>query len=379
MSGERAAEQRDSPFERHPRLTLLVVLAALGATIDLTAGLLFIHPPSGFRVPHPYYHHDLRPNASGHPEWGYQGDLVVSTNSLGFRDRSVHDVPLRSQGRRMLLLGDSFAEGLGVDYDQTFAGRLGTALAPRGIEVLNASVSSYSPKLDYLKARYLLEEVGLKIDDLVLFIDISDTQDEIIYRDFEPAFDAGFWPRLRFRMRELLWRRSYLYHTAAQLAERARGESTYINYEGGLFRFLSPEARAVLTDPQFAQHREMWTMEPQIYRAWGQRGLELGASNVDKLRALCLAHHVTLTVVVYPWSGQILHGDVDSIQERFWRAFCQAHGVPFIDLFLAFMPAHGQTPAEVVGKYYIPGNGHWSAEGHRLVAEQVLAQLPTLK
>jgi hypothetical protein len=80
---------------------------------------------------------------------------------------------------RVLLMGDSFAEGLGVDFEDSFAGMLYSAgmSRPDKIEFLDAGVISYSPVLYYRKTKSLLER-GFHFDEVVVFSDISDVRDE---------------------------------------------------------------------------------------------------------------------------------------------------------------------------------------------------------
>lgn len=85
---------------------------------------------------------------------------------------------LTSPQRRVLLIGDSFTEGVGFEFSETFAGIAAESFAGRGVEVFNAAVVSYSPAIYYSKVRYLIEEVGLDLDAVVVFIDISDIADE---------------------------------------------------------------------------------------------------------------------------------------------------------------------------------------------------------
>jgi hypothetical protein len=101
------------------------------------------------------------------------------TNSLGFKDGSVRDVPLQTTGRRILLIGDSFTEGIGMPFEDSFAGLLDHAgkERPEKIKFLNADVASYSPSIYYKKIKYLLEK-GLRFDEVVLFSDTSDVTDE---------------------------------------------------------------------------------------------------------------------------------------------------------------------------------------------------------
>ena len=81
--------------------------------------------------------------------------------------------------RRILLIGDSFAEGIGLPYERTFAGLLNAAGQSRRdkVEFLDAGVASYSPSIYYKKVKYLLDR-GLKFDEVVLLSDSSDVEDE---------------------------------------------------------------------------------------------------------------------------------------------------------------------------------------------------------
>ena len=75
------------------------------------------------RIPDAAYHHTLAPNFDGYDNWG-DTRFKVYTNSLGFRDAAVREVPAISPVRRVILMGDSFTEGLGVNFEDSFAGML---------------------------------------------------------------------------------------------------------------------------------------------------------------------------------------------------------------------------------------------------------------
>src|SRR3979411_2204100 len=50
------------------------------------------------RIAHPVYHHGLEPNFDGYEHWG-DHRFKVYTNSMGFRDAAVRDVPASSSMR----------------------------------------------------------------------------------------------------------------------------------------------------------------------------------------------------------------------------------------------------------------------------------------
>jgi len=130
------------------------------------------------RIANPVYDHGFAANFEGHGVWG---DLryPLATNNLGLKDASVRDVPLKPDSRRILLIGDSFTEAIGMSFEDSFAGQLYRAGQQRSekIEFLNAGVASYSPSIYYKKIKYLLER-GLQFDEVVVFSDSSDVNDE---------------------------------------------------------------------------------------------------------------------------------------------------------------------------------------------------------
>ena len=204
-----APAARHNLFNRHPRLTTLAVYSLIALAlvlVDFGAARLLIERP-GFRVPHHWHHHGLDPLYSKqHSQFGLTH--VVTTNSLGLRDSAARRVRSQSSSYRLLFLGDSFTEGVGVDYERTFVGRIGSMLPD--VETLNAGVVSYSPHLYFRKLEFLVERQGLKIDEVTVFIDLSDPQDEILYRDLQPRSQ----PMLAWRdgLRLYLRWNSYLYY-----------------------------------------------------------------------------------------------------------------------------------------------------------------------
>ena len=80
----------------------------------------------------------------------------VKINSNGLRDR---EIPYERTGpaRRILMLGDSFTEGWGVPFDQTFSKRIEGLYAARGTnaEVINTGVGNYNT---IMEVEYFLKE-----------------------------------------------------------------------------------------------------------------------------------------------------------------------------------------------------------------------------
>ena len=117
----------------------------------------------------------MKPNIKTKSFWG-NIEYVTCTNAYGFRD-SCDKKKSEDNSFQIIFIGDSFTEGLGVEYDKSFVGLYDKSSK---YSVLNMAVSSYSPIIYLKKIKYFLDK-GLKIDSVIVFLDISDIDDEANY------------------------------------------------------------------------------------------------------------------------------------------------------------------------------------------------------
>lgn len=376
MGGDQTRGGGPGPTSTAYRYAVLIALAlAAGPLADLAVGLSYravtgdsfyyrvVHPDRGrnrrYRTSSDIYHHDLTPSVSMPAVWG--DEYFVYTNSLGFRDREVREVDLDAAGTRVLLIGDSFTEGVRVDFDATLAGVLAAHFRPREIDVLNAGVSSYSPTIYERKVRHLIEDVGLRFTHLVVLLDPGDIYDEATeYSHDEKGNVTG--PGQSFgdsRAKEFLRDYSVLY---------------------GLPRLFRSQASPPLPPPDelnvtVGNPRSRWTLDEGLYRQFGERGLRTAEQNMNRLAALLEEHGIRLTVAVYPHPAQILHGDVDSRHVRYWRDWCQKWQADFIDLFPGFIGDDQTENEKTIQELFIRHDVHWNEAGHRRAANLVIDSL----
>lgn len=170
------------------KVIVIAIILLIFLIIDILLGIIFINNSTRtFRSNHSFYHHGLVPNQKAVAQWN-NIRYPFYTNSLGFRDSIVQEIPLVSHKKRILFMGDSHTEGVGMSFEDTFTGQLLNKIDTSEVEILNAAAVSYSPRIHYLKTKFLLEDMGLKFDELFVFIDISDIQNEIVYEDFNLKF-----------------------------------------------------------------------------------------------------------------------------------------------------------------------------------------------
>ena len=336
------------------------------------------YPPGDHRVRSEDYHHGLAPNRRVTEAWGLSR-YRYATNSLGFKDASPRTIDPKGGGTRVLFLGDSFTEGKGFAFPETFVGRVASELAGRGIEVLNGAVDSYSPVIYRQKVKHLLEKVGLRFDALVVFLDVSDIHDEareypldaegrliVPVEEREPWLaslrflrDNSAAARLMAVAYDHLSLLARIAWTRVKIA-RALGKSLFDVDEMDFWIYLTTDHRG-----------SAWTFDDARWRDYGALGRQRAAAQMDALWSLLQDRGIPLVLAVYPWPDQLFNDPRAPRHQGFWRQWSEDRGVEFISLFPAFTEG---DPRDVLQRYFIPYDHHWNAEGHQLVARIFLEQ-----
>jgi hypothetical protein len=326
------------------------------------------------RIANPTYDHGFAANFDGYDVWGELRYPLI-TDSLGFKDGSVREVPLKADSRRVLLIGDSFVEGIGMSFEDSFAGLLYRAGHERSekVEFLDAGVASYSPSIYYRKIKYLIES-GLQFDEVVLFSDTSDVTDEATsyfcidddpkYRGHCTSGEGAAQPEAAPPKKP-----DFLIDRFA-VTNRLR-----ITVKRSIQSLLGNRRRAINND-----HSRIGWVIPGLdvgndYKPLGvEGGIARSLQNMQRLFDLLATRKIPLTIVVYPWAQQLAQGDRDSRQVALWRDFCPGRCKAFINLFPAFFAA-ADADKDWYEHLFILGDDHFSAAGNRFMFRELARHL----
>jgi len=351
-------------FEKHPTASFVVIIIIAVLIFDFISAFIFIPEDyNSFRTADPYFHHGLLPNRHTSNIWGDR-IFEIYTNSLGFKDQSCREVSLNPDKKRIVFIGDSFTESMGMTWEESFAGVIAGQLTDT--EILNAGVVSYSPKLYYLKTKYLIENVKLKFNELYVFIDNSDPLNELTYEDFIPYNDKPL-KKTGYNIKRYLFSHSYLYYSVATKIMETRKSPVTASW--------NPMSGAAVLDELSVEENDFiaamlsWSYNPALYEKWGRRGLQLANENMQQLTDLCRQNNIRMTIVIYPWPSVIEQRSLDDVQVGFWKTFCEKNNLKFIDLYPEFIT--NEEPVSVIQRLFIPGDVHWNKEGNKLVAEKI--------
>ncbi len=337
------------------------------------------YPTADHRVRSEAYHHTFAANRRVTEAWG-NARYRYATNSLGFKDSEPRTVDLRGSRPKVLFLGDSFTEGKGFPYEKTFVGMIGKELAGQGVEVLNGGVDSYAPVIYRLKVKHLLEKVGLRLDAVVVFLDVSDIYDQARRYRVDPDGRLVVPPPEKkpatARIGRVLRDNSAVARLVSIVADTV---GAVVDYGTRRLEIAKRAGKPVWDVDAMDMWVywvtrlgvSAWTYDDAHWQAFGKLGRARAAADMEGLLALLRKRGIPLVVAVYPWPDQLYHDPDAPRHQGFWRDWSAARGVPFVSLFPAFTEA---KPEDVLKRYFIPFDFHWNAEGHKLVAETFLKQ-----
>jgi hypothetical protein len=391
-------EARSAASQQAPKgpSKLVLLLVSVGFSLLLFLTLDWFHTRSVHRraqaasvgpidsceVRDPVRHHVFKPNCSSTEYWG-NDSYKLFTNSLGFRDEKIREVPLTDTRPRILLLGDSFTEGK-LAWHRSFVGRIADHFPQ--YDFLNAGMSGYSPSNYLTTARTVLDK-GVDIDEVIVFLDNSAVALEASFyedtasggvRGMERSEQGSAWT-WHARLDGFIARNFMLTHHLVRLFDRFQRKLVvhgFYHLPGSYFG-----------DP-FDMEMSAWTYRkvnesvrfPGGYAPLGvEGGIAKQKIKMDLLWQELQKRNIPISVVMCPHLAQLVHDTPDNRQVQFFRQWCEGKCKRFISVLPAFYAEKQQCPLTQAGcwypKLFVIGDIHLTAAGNVLVADDVVKSL----
>jgi len=382
-------------------ITFLVLTSIVLTATLLEFGLRLFYPQGGPPAMYqfdPHLGHTNIPNLDFTHIWaGHEGVARIRTGPMGFRDSDVSTVKKPNEFR-ILLLGDSYTFGYGVDGGSTFAKILERNLnsmldTSKRFLVINAGVTGYGTAQEMLQ----YEIVGSKLNpDLVLlgFFVGNDVQDNLclLLKTLTPHRRA---PCFVVEEHGLALKSVPLQTTndgsketpllsLSQAAETELYELIYLRARRflvgtpWLVRFLY--GTGIEVHPGYLPHVVAgWYLPENV-----ESGFPLTQRLLRRLHEDVTKTGARLAVVLIPSRVQVLpklfelsktlYRDVAAVDAFFQNPnkpqqmllnFLGQEGIPALDL----LPLLGNYPD--VDELYLPINAHWNGSGHRLAGQAI--------
>jgi len=337
--------------------------------LDVVAGLILIRPLSPPLVPDLARHHKLVPDSFA--EFNQRDfSYVQRVNAHGLRGAEIRTE--KAPGIfRILMLGDSFTMGKGVEDDLTFSVLLQKALNAGGrtcgktIEVLNGGVDSYAPVLSNI---YLRELASLRPDMVIENLDVSDLVQEAAYRKVAERGPDGTIVAVPQRNdgdslvdKVRSWTEKHLFLTRVALfyATRASG-----------YREITVRDVVTRANAEIVAH----TLEGDTDRTaqW-----EAIFESLDLMRRYADSQNIEFLLSIYPWPHQVNDREwvpgrytfmsegarPSDVSNRTIHAMAQARNMPLFDATPAFKSYRGSA------RLYFDYDMHWTPAGQQVMAK----------
>lgn len=262
-----------------------------------------------------------------------------TTNRFGLRDRD-HVTPKPADRLRVLMLGDSFTHGLGVEDDAAiFPELVEVALnelpwprAPGGVEILNGGLPGSLTK-NWVR---LFERVADDFDpDLVLIV--------FFLRDGTATGSSDYFHEVRAEMARLerdsiVYRHSYLYRA-----------------------WLDVEIRERLVAEYTGEFESAYFGNTEQTKEWRR-----AQKNLLRLRDTARARGADVALVIFPILVELTERYPFRSEVELLVEFGRENGFPTHDLLPAYLGREGSQ------LWVSPYDQHPNARGHAVAAEALL-------
>lgn len=275
---------------------------------------------------------------------------VVRINENGLRDRP-HSYERQDHIERILVLGDSFAWGYGVEESERFSQLLEKSL---DVKVINAGVSGYSTDQELLWYR----NEGIKYEtDLVILVfagnDVGDNHRQLVNNIY-------YKPKFVIENGELIPTGYPVPKTSLQ------GRFIYsLSQRSALAYFLVQRYFDLRSLPNRSTANSNHADSPISDTNAEKEPFKLTIALIDEMRKIAESGKAEFMIVATDqwWnhpSGETYKDFVTTLQSE-----------GFLVLDVESMP--GFDPEEML----IPNDGHWNQSGHEFVAENIKALIET--
>ena len=294
----------------------------------------------------------------------FEGKHTFCTDNHGFKYKCGKK---RERNFKVAFLGDSFVEGLGLNYEKTF---VGIFEEEKNISVANLGVTSYSTKIYLSKIKHLLEN-GYFFEHVILFIDISDFYDDNVFFMLQKDYSV----KVRNYKSKKLKRKKFL-----------RNNFPLTNFYMYVIKMTTSGNRKIITEnyekPFFYEKTRLkakWTYQTSDkingYTFPVSETQKEMLAAINELHSLLAEKKIKLSIVVYPWPQQLENNDLNSKHVIMWENFCKEKCYKFINFFPFFFKEMKKSSyLNVYKKYYFWNDFHFNAEGNRVIAEKLISE-----
>ena len=335
----------------------------------------------GFYQSDQYIAQSLKPNAQGVLQSRTKGEFSVSikTTDQGFRDIRSYEIPKPNNTMRILMLGDSFTLGHGVEVEETFAKvlerELNNNFPNTHFEVINAAYASgftWDEAYLFTKVKGLSFEPNLVIENIWVGNDLK----ELGEHEY-PKLDGDNLPEKIISNRTFVTEDGYLMPLNISKKRRITGPAAVANeiicdhsqFCSVILRpFIDRTIKNLKNNAVEEKPASLYVdfllkdLNPENQKNW-----EIGKKMLLGMKKILKDNQKDFLIVNIPPKEQIYdpYGILKdtSIDDKRLENFVGSNNISYCDVLSKLQ----QKPDEV----YFPTDSHLNTLGHKLTAEAI--------
>tara|TARA_B100000401_G_C52756212_1_gene695854 strand:- start:162 stop:1295 length:1134 start_codon:yes stop_codon:yes gene_type:complete len=318
-----------------------------------------------------YYHHDLRPNAYWQENWGYQNARIY-TNNLGFKDERIQKVVFKENN--ILFIGDSFTEGVGVEYKNSFVGIIDNEINSKSdkYRILNAGVVSYSPVVILSKLNYLLNIKKYPISKVFVVLCNGDIHDDLyrysgINKNYVVKHNDFLNVKILVEINNFLKSNTITYQFIKRITPlsnvfidlKLKEKPDYENYD--LNKVLS-----VLNN----KPDQKYIIDKEEFNSWGLTGLKKSAKYIKNIKKILDVKNIELSLIYLEEPIFMLNSIDSSFYKKYWSNVADKNDIEFI--FVEDFHKDKKNKFKIYRELFFIGDNHFNDAGNKVIAKEII-------
>ena len=325
-----------------------------------------------YRISHKIFHHTLIKNYEGKGSWGVI-PYKMCTNDNGFRMKCGENKKTEDK-YDLIIIGDSATEGVSLDFEKTFVGKISEKFPNK--KILNMAVSSYSPAVYLSKLIYYLKS-GINSNHVLVLIDPSDLFNDMVNYNYNEGKVTTKNKNYNVAVAKDP-NKNKTTDPNNSITKNLKTFSRYlfpVTYQGlhltKNYLYNITPSNDYLPNPGVS-----WSFDKEHTGYKGitiKRGKQIQFNYMEELYNQLSSRDIKLSIGVYPWPDHLHFDKEDSTFVQEWKSFCTNKCYQFFDFFkpmFYFKKIFGAKKSQEL--LYIKNDIHNNEFGHHVIAKSFI-------
>jgi len=298
------------------------------------------------------------------------------TDKFGLR--TGKNIKKNSSHENIFIFGDSMTFGVGLEYENTYAGLIDKAM--KNSNIYNFGVGSYAPSVHLYKLKEAIKN-NIIPDKILLFLDLSDVTDEA--RRWVDDVDGipkrpeekPHWAqkKIKDKNNSFLVRNFKLSQEIAALTNynlrnlRSKIKNTMIQNENNLKIKFSVQGQFTYTKFENLD-KSYWNKNDF------SKGLKKVNEKISKISKIAKDNNSEFYLIIYPWGETLYKGEKEFSWSNFGKQLCNQNDCILINAIPEFNKYKNINKNWVHELYFI-NDEHLNGGGAKLLADIVVKKL----